>query len=301
MRCRIILIMLLIILLSVCSCANNSEPAEHEGEYIAHEADPDDNTESESVSESEEEQFLEDEVSDSNAEESESDDDQTDTDESGNKTWKEAYAEFIKSVDSGDAVEYYDENGVLRSEESWLSYYRENIGESECSFYLYDLDNDGIPELFLDMYLGYSDSVFSYQDGRMTFLNLCVGYETSGHASLYQYENTSCFLVTHSMAMGGVKELYTIENGSARLLLGCGARYTSEDLWPDYYNGDDDTISEEDFCRLFNEYTGTEWNTEWTVMDQGEFDSVMEKAQLFDITRGERYSVKDVEEVFKTT
>ena len=43
-----------------------------------------------------------------------------------------------------------------------------------------------------------------------------------------------------------------------------------------------------------------EWNTEWTTMDEMEFDSVMEKANRSDITQGDKYSVKDVEEVFKT-
>lgn len=116
--------------------------------------------------------------------------------------WQEAYAEFLKD---------------LRTAE-----YRYKLGELTCPgddkpvevYSLYDVDKDGVPELFLKRgacEADFSTQVYTFRDGQISGL----GSFSSGHSGLYTVPEEKAVLVWYSHMGYGDIEKFVVTDGNS--------------------------------------------------------------------------------------
>ncbi len=218
------------------------------------------------------------------------------------KDWREAYIDFLKDFDSGNDLEYYMEDGALCSDPSFLQYLRSDGRDVAANFLLYDLDGDQIPELFLEYLDSYSQSVLTYNEGRMIALNVTAGYETSGEAKVYDLKNTPYFIVKHAPPMMHETSVFSLKAGRTQELLGCKLAFDGK---ANYMDGDGENITKEDFCNSYHEYTGLEWTADYTFKNvefpddyiEESFAAIMEQSHAHEVTAGEYMDVKDAETI----
>ncbi|SFU82871.1 hypothetical protein [Butyrivibrio sp. INlla21] len=147
----------------------------------------------------------------------------------------------------------------LISDEGWRGCYSRFLKEldGDGQFSLFDLDNDGIPELFLDTDKSGTKEIYAYDESSNTVKTTDVycGYYTSGSIMLRQIKDTNYFITGPAFSEDTV--LYKFENGEAKQIIGCGV---GTDDKPYYYSDSfEKEISKEEFEKTFKDNTGIEW------------------------------------------
>ncbi|RKM60739.1 hypothetical protein D6856_06700 [Butyrivibrio sp. XB500-5] len=147
----------------------------------------------------------------------------------------------------------------LISDEGWRGCYFRFLKEldGDGQFSLFDLDNDGIPELFLDTDSKGTKEIYAYDESSNTVKTTDVycGYHTSGSIMLRQIKDTNYFITGPAFSEDTV--LYKFENGEAKQIVGCGV---GADDKPYYYSDSfEKEISKEEFEKTFKDNTGIEW------------------------------------------
>ena len=145
------------------------------------------------------------------------------------------------------------------SDEGWRGCYFRFLKEldGDGQFSLFDLDNDGVPELFLDPDKSGSKEIYVYDESSNSVKTTDVfcGYHTSGSVMLRQIKDTNYFITGPAFSEDTV--LYKFENGEAKQIIGCGVGANDK---PYYYSDSfEKEISKEEFEKTFKDNTGIEW------------------------------------------
>lgn len=139
--------------------------------------------------------------------------------------WQEGYMEFLTNLlrienDASLEVTAYDglavdERGIVAEFSIYdepprpLSYVMSMMSET---YSLYDVDKDGVPELFVrygDCEAVYTTQCYAYRDGQV----VCIGEFRSGHSSLYTHPD-KCAVLRAAGHMGYAETYeYPMENG----------------------------------------------------------------------------------------
>ncbi len=164
--------------------------------------------------------------------------------------WKMAYSNIVHRITEGGSFldAFID------------TYYADLVGfEWEPTFSLQDLNQDGIPELFLavDSMGNIQIYAFDSETGMVNDTGVDCGYRTSGSVRVRALKGSDCFVTGPAFANETI--LYRIQNGEAEQLLGFG-NGTGYQFFTDDYNNE---ISEEELRNLFKEYTGLAWNADF--------------------------------------
>ncbi|RKM56630.1 hypothetical protein D6853_07575 [Butyrivibrio sp. X503] len=179
--------------------------------------------------------------------------------EASNDSSAEAASEDTASDESSLEKSDSGNDGASISDEDWKECYRAFLKELDGGgqFSLFDLDNDGVPELFLDADSKGTKEIYAYDGSSNTVKTTDVycGYHTSGSIMLRQIKDTNYFITGPAFSEDTV--LYKFENGEAKQIIGCGMGAEEK---PYYYSDSfEKEITKEEFEKTFKDSTGIEW------------------------------------------
>lgn len=121
--------------------------------------------------------------------------------------WQEAYVRFLEKLRGEEAPwEVWGRDNVLLG--SWEQEVYAKIAASSDSYWLYDIDKDGIPELLVqygDCEAAYHTKCYTYREGEV----VCIGDFACGHTSLWSWPGENGIL----QLFYGVQKRLTIEEG----------------------------------------------------------------------------------------
>lgn len=124
-------------------------------------------------------------------------------DESGLEPWRRAYADFLRKLCAGEAPERIAA-GCVEAYDS--------PGDASNRYTLYDVDKDGLPELFIrfgNCEAAYHTRVYAFRDGAVEEL----GDMGASHSALHTWPGENAVLQSWGhMGYGGMSK-YTISNG----------------------------------------------------------------------------------------
>ena len=178
--------------------------------------------------------------------------------EQNNENWKAAYEAYIN-----DFIAKYN-------------------GDELIPGYLWhDLNNDGIPELFIN-HNNDGIKIFGYHDGadKVVLLMDNVGNHMSGQFEIRAIKGTPCFLLGPDSSQE--ISLYTIKDYNTVKLL---VFSVSEDCI--FKDGSGRKISQKDFITKFEEYTGIRWEADFPL-ENGE--TGLEEHLSKNLAKAEKYT-----------
>ena len=179
--------------------------------------------------------------------------------------WQVGYMDFLTALLQAeldtreDAVAYrglaVDQRGVTAEFSVYdeppkpLSFVMSMISEN---YSLYDVDKDGVPELFVkygSCEAAYTTQCYTWRDGQV----VCIGEFRSGHSSLYTHPDKSAVLRREGHM--GYAELYEypMEGG---VLTEERVLFTEEDVWD--YTPTDEIVPGAEYIEYFYTWRGTQ-------------------------------------------